>query len=304
MLKDTHKGHLAAIANNIIFGLNVNVTKSIYASSWMTPIGFSITRTLFACVAFWVWSLFVPREKVLLKDMPYFAAGGIIGLAVTQLTFALGLNLITPVTSSLIAALCPIVVLLLSAVFLKDSLSIKKIAGVVIGVSGAALVVMRNAGSSSSSNSIFGICLALVSTSFYAANIILIRKISGKYSPVTMMKWMYLFSALILAPFGIPELPSQRIFSPEITIQPVLLLGYSMIFSSVIGLFLMSLAIRHIKASTASMYINLQPLTASVTAIFIGQDILTWDKPLALILVISGVIIVTRSRSREERKLS
>ena len=51
---------------------------------------------------------------------------------------------------------------------------------------------------------------------------------------------------------------------------------------------------RYLKATTVSVYTNLQPIVASLVAISIGQDNLTWDKPVALILVLLSAYIVTK----------
>ena len=43
---------------------------------------------------------------------------------------------------------------------------------------------------------------------------------------------------------------------------------------------------------------NLQPIVASVVAIFVGQDVFSWDKPIAAVLVIAGAYVVTTSRAK------
>ena len=50
------------------------------------------------------------------------------------------------------------------------------------------------------------------------------------------------------------------------------------------------------------MYSNLQPLVTSAVAIALGQDILTWNKPAALVLILIGVYMVTTSRSKADAK--
>jgi drug/metabolite transporter (DMT)-like permease len=139
----------------------------------------------------------------------------------------------------------------------------------------------------------------MVSVIAQAVYYIIIRKIAGNYSAVTMMKWMFLLGFVFISPFCAPELPDQRIFSPEVTLLPLLQLGFLLIFGCVLAVFLLPVALKRIKATTASMYANIQPLVTSLAAIIIGQDILTWDKPLALFLVVTGVIIVTQSKSGE-----
>lgn len=46
----------------------------------------------------------------------------------------------------------------------------------------------------------------------------------------------------------------------------------------------------------------LQPIIASIIAILIGQDVFSWDKPIAALLVFTGVYLVTQSKAKEEVK--
>ena len=298
MTSEKFKGHLAAISLNLIFGLNISISKSFLGALWMSSMSFTIARMFFGFAVFWILSFFMVREKTAGRDLLFIMLGGFFGLVVTLVSFAVGIRFTSPVVWSLIAALGPIFVLLLAALFLKDPISLKKAIGVIIGISGAILVVLKGRSGGVFSSSILGVCISLLCVTSYAAYIVITRKISAKYTPVTTMKWMFLVAFVLLSPFGIPELPSQRVFSSEVTLLPILQLGFSLIFASAVGYCLMPVALKRLKATTVSMYANLQPLVASTAAIISGQDAFTWDKPLALFLVITGVYIVTQSHSQ------
>ncbi|MCL2880775.1 MAG: DMT family transporter, partial [Treponema sp.] len=246
--------------------------------------------------------LFHRNEKITRKDLLVIAAGSLLGIAFTQGAFSIGISLITPVLWSLIVAMNPIGVLLLSALLLKESISIKKTIGVITGIAGAVLIISKNWSGSILSGNILGIGIAILSVISYSLYIVIMRKSSGKYDAVTIMKWMFLFSAIAISPFGLGELPKQRLYSNAIEIVPVLQLGFALIFSSILAFFLMPIALKRIKATTASIYINLQPIVASVVAIIVSQDVFSWDKPLALILVIVGVFIVTQEPNEKTIK--
>ncbi|MDR2150192.1 MAG: DMT family transporter [Spirochaetaceae bacterium] len=298
MNAESIKGHFAAIITNVIFGLNIVITKSLL-SAWMTPLGYTTTRMLFGLMVFWLIALFIKKEKVERNDLVVIAFGGLLGMALTQTSFSIGISLITPVTWSLIVALNPIGVLLLSILFLKETVSIKKVIGILIGISGALLIIIKNGEGNMSANNFLGICLAFFSVLSYASYIVITRKTSAKYMPTTIMKWMFLSSALVIVPFGIPELSEQRLYSSAITIVPVLQLGFALLFSSLLAFFLMPVALKRIKATTTSIYINLQPLVSSLASLILGQDTFTWDKPLALLLIIGGIVMVTNEPRRK-----
>ena len=63
--------------------------------------------------------------------------------------------------------------------------------------------------------------------------------------------------------------------------------------ATALGFFLIPFAMKYLQATTVSIYTNLQPVIASFVAILIGQDVLTWDKPVAGVLVLLSAYIVT-----------
>lgn len=285
------------LSTQIICGLNVPIGKSLLAE-WMTPIGLASSRILFAALIFWLISVFYRTEKVEPKDLIVIALGGIFGIAATYLSFAWGLNYTTPVHFSLIVALNPIVAMLLSVLFLKESVNIQKMTGVILGIAGAWILISQTDAATSGKNDLLGILFAVANTVMLGFYLIIIRKVSAKYTPVTLQKWMFLFAALFVLPFSIGEFPSQQVYSSACTLQPILQLGFVLLLATVFNNLMFPVALKRIQPTIASIYINLQPIIASVVAILIGQDILSWDEPVSALLVISGVLLVSLAHNR------
>ena len=114
------------------------------------------------------------------------------------------------------------------------------------------------------------------------------------------MKWMFLFTAIILLPLGGRELPEQAIFSSAWQWSGVFEIAFVVFFATSAGYFLMPFGMKYLRATTVSVYMNLQPIVASVTAIFVGQDSFSWEMPIAAFLVIAGAYIVSSSRSKQQ----
>lgn len=299
MITNKLKGHTAVLVSNLIFGLNIPVTKALL-DRWMTPLGYMSVRTLVAVIIFWTISRLVPREKVAPKDLLVIAVGGIMGFIISQFLTAVSLQYTTPVYFSLILALSPMVVMLLAALFLKEPVSRKKVAGVILGVAGAMLLVLNIDNSSSGNNNLFGVFLAILSIIAYSVYLIIMRSVAQKYSAVTQMKWMFLFTAIIILPLGAKELDQQAIFSSAWEWSGILELGFVVLLATSVGYFLMPFGMKYLRATTVSVYMNLQPVISSIAAIWVGQDIFTWDKPMAAILVIAGAYIVAQSPEKQQ----
>ena len=227
------------------------------------------------------------------------ALGGISGVACTYLSFAWGLNYTTPVHFALIVALSPIVVMLFSVLFLKEAINRRKLTGVLLGIAGAWVLISQMDIAASVENHILGIVFAIVNTVMLGFYLIIIRRVAIKYSPVTLQKWMFLFAALSMLPFSINELYVQPLYQSAFCWQPLLQLVFVLLLATVLNNLLYPVALKGIQPTTASIYINLQPIIASVVAILIGQDIFSWDEPVSAILVISGVLLVSHSQNKK-----
>jgi drug/metabolite transporter (DMT)-like permease len=285
----------AAFAANVIFGLNIPVTK-ILVAQWMTPMGYTATRMIFGTVVFWAIASLWNREKVAGKDLIIVLIGGLLGYLGTQFFFSQSLEYTTPVIFALLISLTPVATLLLSALFLKEGISARKFTGIIISISGAFLVILEGGHGGTGSNNFLGIINALLCVLLYSSYMVLTRRVATRYTPVTVAKWMFLVSALALLPMSYSELPHQAIYSGEATLPSIALLGFALLFSTTLAFFCMPLALKNLEAATVSIFMNLQPLVASVVAITIGQDTFTLKKGLATLLVLSGVYLVSVNR--------
>lgn len=292
------KGHVAVLCANLIFGLNIPISKALL-SQWMTPFGYMASRTFAATIIFWIIQSFLPKEKVSPKDLAIIAMGGIMGFVVSQSLTAISLQYTSPVYFSLIVALSPLVVMLLAAVFLKEPITGKKMAGVVLGIAGALLMITQINNSASGKNNLWGIFLAIISVTAFSVYLIIIRSVAQKYTTVTQMKWMFLFAAIILVPLGCTEYSEQTLFSASWGWSGVWELAFVAILATSVAYFLTPFGMKYLRATTVSVYMNLQPIVSSVAAICVGQDSFSWDKPLAAVLVIAGAYVVSTSRAKE-----
>ena len=287
------QAHAAVLLANIIFGLGVPVTK-LLLDQWVSPMAYMATRCLGAAAIFWLISLFLPREKVAPRDLTVIILGGLLGIVVSQTLTAWALTFTTPVYFSLIATLTPVATMLCAALFIGEKISVRGIAGVALGVAGAMLMVFVGWQGGSGKNDILGIALTLLSMFTWAVYLIITRKVSARYTAVTQMKWVFLASAIAVLPFSLTDLQSATLYSAATQWSGLAEMAFIVVFATVAGYFAIPFAMRYLKATTVSVYTNLQPIVASLVAIALSQDVLTWDKPVALVLVLLSAWLVTK----------
>jgi drug/metabolite transporter (DMT)-like permease len=261
----------------------------------------TMSRMGFAAIAFWVVSLLTPKEKVERKDMLILAVGGLCGMLINQSLFAYGLGQTSSVDASIITTSGPLFAMILAAIILKEPITAKKAGGVLIGGAGAVFLVYSSTqvAMPGQGSALAGDTAILSAQLFYSFYLVITRPLSTKYSPVTMMKWMFLFAAVVDLPIGYRYVIDAPLFH-RTDIMPYLLLSFTLVGATFITYLLIPLAQRRIRPTTISMYNNMQPLIASIVAIYMGMDRFTIEKLIAGVLIFSGVYLVTVSKSKDD----
>ena len=288
------KGHAAIFLANTIFGLGVPVSKALL-DSWVTPMGYMASRSFFAAIIFWLIACFLPKEHVERKDLMVILFGGLLGFVISQSLTAWALDFTTPVYFSLIAALTPVGVMLMAALFIGEKITWIKVLGVILGIVGALLMLVKSWQAGAGKNDVLGIFLAILSVLTWAIYLIVTRKVSQKYSSVTQMKWVFFISAIVTVPIAMPEFGAQALYSSAVNWEGIAEMAFLVLGATVLGYFLIPVAMKTLHATTVSIYTNLQPIVASMVAIFVGQDFLSWDKIVAAALVLLSAYIVTNA---------
>ena len=294
------KGHILIMLANILFGASMPVFKYLLTAD-VPPEAITIMRAIFACMMFWLVSFFMPKEKVLPKDLCLLFVCALCGVGSNQWLFVIGLKNSSPVNASIIATAVPIFVLLLAALVLKEPITAKKSLGVFLGVSGGLLLVFNSTQTTSGTNSLWGDMLMLLNQLMYSVYLVLSKPLSRRYSSVIMMKWMFLFSTLALAPFCLQYMQYVPMFHREtFNVSQLYALLYLLFGATFVSFMLIPMALKQIRPTTVSMYNYVQPIIASAIAVAVGQDTFSMQKLLSAALVFVGVYLVTQSKKRKD----
>ncbi|MFL1894310.1 DMT family transporter [Aquimarina sp. 2-A2] len=283
---------IAASFVAIFYGANFSIAKDVMPH-YVQPYGFILLRVLGTAILFWLIGFLGPKEKIQKKDFIRIAGAAFFGVAFNMLTFFVGLNLTTPISASVLMVTAPIIVMILSAIFLKEKLRFLKIVGILVGLAGTLLIILYGKGNHlTATNPTLGNFLVFVNAASYACYIIVVKKITQKYHPFTFMKWMYTIGLVLVLPFGLHEVLEM---TPEaIPVSGLLKIGYVVLFAT-FGTYVLNIfAIRELKPTTVAVFIYLQPLLASVFAIALGSDSLDIVKIFATLLIFVGVYLVTK----------
>ena len=291
-------GHIACFTAYAIFGVNIIVCKDLTSGHLISPIGIFTLRSLGAGLMFWILSLFLPAEKVEKKDYLKILAAAFLGYFVTQLTFLVAIPDVTPMHCSIISSMSPIYTMFIAAIVLKEPLSWKKAGGVVLSLCGILFLIFNNASGTSgvSESKLSGIFLMFLNSLSFSLYLGIFKPVIAKYSVVTFMKWIFLFSALMSLPLSLREIVSLE--WTKIPSVQMWELGFLIVFATFVSYFLIPFGQKRIRPTLVSMYSYIQPIIATIISIILCMDILTWQKLMAALMVFAGVFIVSRSRAK------
>lgn len=301
MTRERIRGHLLIFSANLIFGINYPISKWLLDGR-LTPEFHTLARMVSACALFWLLSLFMPREKLSLREIGILFLCSFCGIAGNQTLFIQGLSMTSPIDASVITAGTPIIVMLLAAVFLREPITRMKSGGVLLGAAGAVgLVLQSGQGGNAAAASFAGDACVLGSSLIYAVYFVFSKPLSEKYSAVTMMKWMFLFAVIEVAPLTLPAIVRPGgAFAAPLDARTFAGMAYVIFGATFLAYLLIPMAVRRIRPTTASMYNYVQPVVACALAILFAQDVFSAGKLLAAAAVFLGVYFVTKSKARRD----
>lgn len=290
-------GHLSAFVAYLIFGLNIIVNKDL-SNSGISPLALFTFRSVGAGSLFWIISMFRPSEKVERSDFPKILVAAILGFFICQLTFLYAIPRITPMDCSIVTSLSPIYTMFIAAIAIKEPITWKKSLGVVISLAGFIFLILNSVSNSSgvTSTQPIGIILMIFNSLSFSLYLGIFKPVITKYSVVTFMKWIFLFTTLMSLPLTVKEIVTFDYLSLNSTY--VWELAFVVICATFITYFLIPVAQKNIRPTLVSMYSYVQPIIAIVISIYVGMDTLTWQKVLAAVTVFGGVLLVNYSRTR------
>jgi len=295
-MNNTWKSHLALFLANFLYGINYVVAKGVMPV-YITPVALTFLRIMPATILFWIAGLMVKHNKIEPKDYLNLFLAGIFGVFLNQFMFIKGLSLSGPINAAIIMTTNPIIVLLVSAFVLREKLSKLKLIGIFVGAVGALILVVGKGFSGFSQQSIAGDLLLLGNSISFAVYMIFAKPLMRKYDAFFVLKWIFLFGAILYFPFGINEfiLVKWNVMPPHILFSLV----YVVLGTTFLTYLLINYALKRLKPTTVSIYVYIQPVIACITAIAIGVDALTVLNILASLLVFSGVFLVSKVNSKK-----
>ncbi|WP_335501070.1 DMT family transporter [Neobacillus drentensis] len=242
-----------------------------------------------------MWLTEKNRKKPTLKDYGLFAVLGLTGIALYNICFFIATKHAPVIKSSLFIASNPVLIVLLSGIFLKEKITKNHIIGMVIALLGVTCIITD------------GHVLTLFKFGFDSIDIVLLgaviswalysvvgKVVLKKFSSVESTTYAVAFGTLFLFPFALKETTWQDVQHADFSTWVAI--AHMSIFVTVVAFIMYYYGIKEIGAAKASIFINVMPVSAVLMATIFLNETFTLAHGIGAAFVLSGVYIGTNPK--------
>ena len=290
MRHDLLKGHISTLGAAILFGLMSPMCKLAMQNGAVDGLLLAFFRVSGAALLFWLISPLVAREKIARTDWLPLLGMSLCGMVINQFLYVLGIQYTSPTNACVVGTSTPVMTFILASLFLHHRVTLPRIGGFLLASVGALVLILGSGGGLSGHP--IGDMLCLISQFSAACYFVFFGRVLRRYHPITIMKWLFLFatSLTILPMLGrLTDLQAATLRPQEL-----LAISYIVIGGSFFSYLLLIVGQRQLQPPTVAAYNYVQPIIAAIVGILLGLDILTWQKCLSLLLIATGVLLISK----------
>ena len=287
-------GLLAAVAAAHLWAVS-GVFGKIVMTGTLSPARLVFYRSVLS--ALMLLAVLLWRDRTLLRlnrrDLPFFLAMGMLGLALTQFTYYAAIQSLSVGMAILLQYLAPLWMLLFERFWLKIPLTRARLAALILALAGCAMVSVETGGSRQWGN--VGVLLGLTAGICFAFYTLMTRHALKSHRTLTVLFYSFLFSALFWS-------ASPDSWQPLSQIEPfkVWIILYVVVFGTIFPYLLFMHAMKHLSASHTGIISTLEPVVAAVIAWIFLHEKLTGLQLGGGLCVLLAIVILQKSSSKVE----
>lgn len=276
------KGIISIVFVMLIWGSSFTVTKTVVAE--VPPYFFAALRHIVACGL--LLPFYLRQRKKVPQPLPYkrLALMGILGITVYYGLFNSAMLYISASTGALVEGLIPVAIAIPAALLLKEHISGRSIAGIVLCVTGVVLVGF--VGNTGGTHTLRGSVLMLLAVCCWSAYTLLSRSLKDTDTLLATAVSTFIGSALLIPVaavegylYGIPQVSGQAWGG-------IIYLG---VFASALAYFLYNKALESLPAAQVGNFLNLNPVIGALIAVIFLKDTFTPWQMAGGLLVLAGI---------------
>lgn len=299
MVNSKNRAQLLIIAGYLIWSLDYSIYKYMFPE-YINPLAMTMLTLVLSgviCLFSFIW---IKGERVEHRDIPVFAVAGLLMGVVKKGAMMVGLSDTTPIDAAIISTLGPVMVMILAAILRLDKLTARKIIGIILGVVGTLIIVVWGRSPESAPHRSIGNLIILLSTFALSVYLVWARRIVKRYKAITLLRGVYIWSALFALPLTIYYWP--HIDFEGFSSQAWWLFFYILLIPTLLPNYIVLNSLRYVNPTLVSVYSYIMPVFAILLSVALGQDSLSWERAAACLMVFVGVNLVVRAYNPKSKK--
>lgn len=286
----TAQAHIALFVAQVLYAVSFVLAKDV-TQNYVPPFGLVVFRAAGAAILMWTTQLLFIKEKAEKKDILKMALLAIFGVAINQTLFLTGLHMTSPISAAIMMITTPILVLIIAAIVIRERITMLKTAGVLIGFSGAAVLMYTSGLDNGNEDNVLGDLFVLINALSWGTYLVLVKPLMQKYHTITILSWVFTFGFFLVLPIGYSQASQVHwsVFDGKGWFEFLFII----IGTTYLAYILNTYALKALSPSVVSAYIYLQPVLTAMLAISMSKDHLSWYKCASALLIFTGVYLVS-----------
>lgn len=267
-----------------------------YVLGTLHPYAVAGARVVVAMPVLMALAWLVDRTLPAVRDLPRLALLGLLGVFANQLLFIIGLQYTTAINASILMPSIPVFAVALTALFGQGRLEGRRLAGIILAVAGALVMLDVTRFSAGDGGELLGNGLILSNCLCYSAFLVLQKPLLERLPPLTVIAWSFLFGGVGVLAVTASRLPE---LNPATLPFPVLAgMIYVVLVPTVINYALAAWAVKRSSPALVAAYITLQPVAAGGLAMLFLGERAGLRELVGFVLIVLGLITVSRGGQR------
>ncbi|MGH9449449.1 MAG: DMT family transporter [Terriglobia bacterium] len=267
----------------------------------MALLGFSalaLAQLRMAAAALLYWIIYVsirglPSLRPSKRQWLILGAMALTGITLNQIFYIGGLAKTSVTHAGLIQAIGPVMVLLLASSVRMESLTLQKIAGMVVSFAGVAVLLVEKPGKASGAHWT-GDLLMIAAGAVFAVYTILMKEVAHLYDTLTLNAMVFGIGAVLLIPFCARA--TARAAWGRVSAEAWLGLAFMVLFGSLAAYLIYGFALQKLSASTVASFSYLQPVMAAALGVWLLAEHITVKTVVGGAIILAGVFLTEHAR--------
>jgi drug/metabolite transporter (DMT)-like permease len=253
----------------------------------LSPPALALLRVASAALLFLALQRTLPIERIRRADYGRFAVYALFGVVVNQLLYISALSFTTATSAQTIMVVGPAMTLLVAILLRREASTGQKWLGIALAGAGVLYLV----GTDLTSGHGIGNLMVLLNAASFSIYLVISRDALLRYSPLTVITWVFVFGTIGIAPWGMVSLWREAAGMSGTTLAAM---AWIVLVPTVLGYYLNLWALKRVESSVVAIFVYLQPVvTASLALPLLGERISPRLLPAAA-LIFAGVWVSSR----------